>query len=86
MKKAIMENWKNFLKEDDWSLSSVGDDDHYGEPDDEKMAALTSLQAVLDQSDKEHMKSLVSALGECARAGIPAEDIIDTLALWADSE
>jgi len=64
----------------------LDDDDHYGEPDDEKMAALTSLQAVLDQSDKEHMKSLVSALGECARAGIPAEDIIDTLALWADSE
>ena len=49
----------------------LDDDDHYGEPDDEKMAALTSLQAALE---------------ECMGAGIPKEEIADTVVLWAGSE
>lgn len=49
----------------------LNDDDHYGEPDDGKMAALTNLQ---------------SALEECLRAGIPKEDIADTVVIWAGSE
>jgi hypothetical protein len=60
------ELWDKLSKQDE-----PDDDDHYGEPDDEKMAALTSLQSVLE---------------ECMRAGIPKEEIADTVAIWAASE
>jgi len=70
MKKAIMETWKNFLKEDDWSLSSVGDDEHFGEPEDEQLAALEGLQ---------------NAITNCMDAGIPKEDVVATIMIWADN-
>ena len=65
-----MEKWKHFLKEDEQSPSMVDHDEHYGEPEDEKIAALTSLQAALEA---------------CMGAGIPKEDIADTVVIWADN-
>ena len=70
MKKVMMENWKHFLKEDDQSLSSVGDDEHFGEPEDEQLAALERLQ---------------NAIANCMDAGIPKEDVIGTIMIWADN-
>jgi len=58
------------LKEDDWSLSSVGDDEHFGEPEDEQLAALEGLQ---------------NAITNCMDAGIPKEDVVATIMIWADN-